>query len=942
MSNAVGIISTRSGNLSLDSFSRKVTVAQDFSVGRNSEVTGISTFTGDLRIGSNIIPSSNTTSSIGSASIRFAEAHIDDIRLGVSATNEIDTRSGNLILDSTGGTVEIDDNVDINESLNVDGNVYLSGITTVGTGLLPDSDGAYLGSSSNRFTEAHIDDIRLGVSAINEIDTRSGNLILDSTGGTVEIDDKVDINESLNVDGQTYLSGITTVATSLLPGSDGGANLGSSSKSFNSLHVANLNFGVSSNEINTRSGNLTLSAFSNSVNVNNNLNITNNLVVSGISTFTQFCEIREGLIADSDLGAYLGTGNTAFSEAHIGNIRIGASTDDDNTISSKSGDLKLTSNTNTTRVLSKLIVDGLTELTGIASVTAGIIPTTDKSGYLGSSNYAFENAYVNNIRIAVASTSTIDTVSGDLILQSNSNYVQVNDNLVVGGGLTVTNNISAGTFFVNNTTEKIGIGTNLPENSLDLVSDDSDITFLIKTISSSNTPSIVLRSGQNSANIQFNELEDRNLTIKTQGPGSIVNQLHSGNSGINTGDHIWRYKNNNLMSLTYKGKLGIGITDPIETVEIVGTSTVTGNSFVGGNLRINGNLTVTGNPSINFPSNYNFNVGIITCTKLETTNLISNNDISTPDIIDLETISKSVGVSSINVLDPIKFTGSTLFSGNVRVGSALIVNNGFDITVQGSSGAASSITGSEVITNNLDAKTANIVRIDSSNIQTTNLNVTGITTVYTLNITSTLGLTTFSDVSVASSVKLQSAYSKLFVGVEESLENFVGIGTSSTLPLTSLYTHNNIVTRGVIIGTGATNSAGISVVSRPVSLRDSRIVLDDCQIDINSNGSNNNYQYQSGAALTILDPYATASVGLGTTSPKSILDFSNAGNNNTIEVPKPVGIGTTTLDRLRFMLPPSLTESEKVGLSTFEGAFIFNKTTKKHQMYNGTTWYDMY
>lgn len=41
----------------------------------------------------------------------FAGSTIDAVRIGISATNEIDTTSGNLILDSTSGTVQIDDNV---------------------------------------------------------------------------------------------------------------------------------------------------------------------------------------------------------------------------------------------------------------------------------------------------------------------------------------------------------------------------------------------------------------------------------------------------------------------------------------------------------------------------------------------------------------------------------------------------------------------------------------------------------------------------------------------------------------------------------------------------------------------------------------------------------------------------------------------------------------
>jgi len=51
-------------------------------------------------------------------------------------------------------------------NVSVNGNVELSGITTIGTGLLPDtSNGAYIGSSTKPFSEAYIDTLQIGVSA---------------------------------------------------------------------------------------------------------------------------------------------------------------------------------------------------------------------------------------------------------------------------------------------------------------------------------------------------------------------------------------------------------------------------------------------------------------------------------------------------------------------------------------------------------------------------------------------------------------------------------------------------------------------------------------------------------------------------------------------------------------------------------------------------------
>lgn len=72
----------------------------------------------------------NASSPWGDA--QFGGVYADNVQIGVTAANEIDTSSGNLILDSAGGTVQVTDN------LNVTGTVSLSNdlaVTHGGTGL---------------------------------------------------------------------------------------------------------------------------------------------------------------------------------------------------------------------------------------------------------------------------------------------------------------------------------------------------------------------------------------------------------------------------------------------------------------------------------------------------------------------------------------------------------------------------------------------------------------------------------------------------------------------------------------------------------------------------------------------------------------------------------------------------------------------------------------
>ena len=56
-----------------------------------------------------------------------------NVKIAQTTANTIDTKSGNLVLDSTGGLVDINDNVDISGTLDVDGNVTLGNATSDAT-----------------------------------------------------------------------------------------------------------------------------------------------------------------------------------------------------------------------------------------------------------------------------------------------------------------------------------------------------------------------------------------------------------------------------------------------------------------------------------------------------------------------------------------------------------------------------------------------------------------------------------------------------------------------------------------------------------------------------------------------------------------------------------------------------------------------------------------
>ena len=96
----------------------------------------------------------------------------------------------------------------INGTLNVQGKQLSK------TGIVPDTDeGAYIGSASRPWSEAHIGEIRIANGGNdNTIDTATGNLILDSATGIVNINDNLDISGNVDIDDTSQSSSTTTGA----------------------------------------------------------------------------------------------------------------------------------------------------------------------------------------------------------------------------------------------------------------------------------------------------------------------------------------------------------------------------------------------------------------------------------------------------------------------------------------------------------------------------------------------------------------------------------------------------------------------------------------------------------------------------------------------------------------------------------------------------------
>jgi len=308
-------------------------VAGNLDVTGTFDVTGTSTYTGQQTVPGGAL--------------------VKNIEVGLDADNEVSTTSGNLVLDSASGTVQVTDhfnvtgNADVDSNLNVDGTLTVDGTSTL-------TGNTAIGGT---LTVAEID-ASGPVGVDGNFDVGNLKFSVQSSNGNTNIDG------SLTVGATTTITGVTTVNNLL---------------DVNGQAIID-NVRLNGNEIDTTEGGLTIDSATGTVTVDDNLTIngtvdTDTLVVSGTSTQAT---------VDINGGAIDGT-------------TIGAS-------SASSGAFTSITASSTTTINSTLDVNGL--------------------------------ATVDNVRL---DGNEIDTTEGNLILDSATGTVTINDNVRVNGTIDADN-----------------------------------------------------------------------------------------------------------------------------------------------------------------------------------------------------------------------------------------------------------------------------------------------------------------------------------------------------------------------------------------------------------------------------------------------------------------------------------------------------------------------
>jgi hypothetical protein len=406
-----------------------LTVDGNIGVGGNLTVTGTTTFNGGtLNLGnaatdnvvfggevdSNIIPDDDNSFDLGSSSKEWKDLYVDgvayldsvesdggsfgNIQVGETGDNEIDTESGNLTLDSAGGTVAVDDNLTVSGDATVTGGLVANGnvdlgdatsdtITATGrfdSDLVPSTDGARdLGTSALEWQDLFID----GTAHIDTLDVDENAAII----GTLDVNGsklRVGVgNTDIIVNGDMRVTGIMSVGNGTVTIDETTVKTGSSN-----LH----NVGIEIAGVNTLGADTPIGE---NATIFNNGNAT----FAGAITAASL-DISGGV--DVDGTTDLDTTNVVGTLTVTGDVAADNVTINGNTVSTSSGGLTLDSNSGTTTINDNAVISGNLTVNGTTTTINSTTVSIDDKNFQVATGAADDAA-------ANGAGFTVDSGDGD-------------------------------------------------------------------------------------------------------------------------------------------------------------------------------------------------------------------------------------------------------------------------------------------------------------------------------------------------------------------------------------------------------------------------------------------------------------------------------------------------------------------------------------------------
>lgn len=336
------------------------------------------------------------------------------------------------------------------------------------------------------------------------------------------------------------------------------------------------------------------------------------------------------------------------------------------------------SGANLTALNASNISSGTISLDRIPTLTNSKIPSsisvsgviTATSGFVGNLTGNVTGDVVGIATTARSLTGTPDITVGAVTAStisasslSASGIVTATTELNVGSGGTALTALSNG---------RLGVGTANPGSDLQVRKESGS---LLEVISDSGESKISVGNsvgaGSSSAILRFGN-KSATLDLVNNDYGDIQTIIHDGTGVGATGNFKWIYgqTNDELMTLTYDGNLGINESSPTEKLHVGGGATVDGSVYIQNDLEIGGSFT--GN--INYPSvingtNLKNTSGITTLNNLEVTNEVDFYDAS---IVGMTTVSIGTTIPDSYYSSVVGLTVDNVISTNQIVVSELV------------------------------------------------------------------------------------------------------------------------------------------------------------------------------------------------------------------------------------------------------------------------------
>ena len=600
-----------------------LTVDGNADIGGNLTVTGTTTFNGGTltlgdantdnvvfggEVDSNIIPDDDNSFDLGSASKEWKDLYVDgiayldnvesdggsfgNVRVGETGDNEIDTESGNLTLDSAGGTVTVDDDLTVSGNLDIKsskltvgtgstdviirGTAQVTGelkASSIGMGgsIIPDADDTYdLGSPTKMWRDVYIGPGSLYINGQKVLEENSSNIIvscdadqnlvlqtsgsgdleLDPTGsGLVQVKGALQIQDGNNItnsSGNDVTFGNRIGVDSIISRSSD-TNLTLSGEGSGKVRVAD-DLEVTGSTSFT--GGLTVGTNGVSVTTVNASGIssfTSNLNVSGVFDVDGHTNLDNVSVAGvTTFSTPLANANLANSSLSYGGVSVSLGGSD----ATPAFDLTDATNYPTSSLTGTITNTQLAGSIANSKLSNSSITIGSDSIALGGSQTDINGLTSLDVDNVTIDGNTVTTSSGNLTIDSNGGTTTINDNAVISGNLTVN-------------------GTTTTINSTTVSIDDKN--FQVATGAADD-------SAANGAGFTV-ESGDGNKTFNFEATGD--NWGASENLNLASGK-VYKINNSSILSATTLGSSVV--SSSLTSVGTLGSLAVTNNVTVGGTV----------------------------------------------------------------------------------------------------------------------------------------------------------------------------------------------------------------------------------------------------------------------------------------------------------------------------------------------------------------------